>query len=235
MCLILVASRVHPQFPLIVAANRDEFHARASESAGFWKDRPQILAGRDREAGGTWLGVSRGGRFASVTNYRGGRDPNAAESRGVLVTRFLEGSASARDYVADLMRRASGYSGFNLLADDGQELWWCTNRDGGSRRLERGIYGLGNLLLDTPEVAEPKKRFGDSVAPGPAIEPLFTVLAASQIVAPEYGTRCSTIVLKGTDDRIQFAERPFEASGAAGVTVRHEFNQNRDGPHFHDA
>ncbi len=223
MCLILVASRMQPGFPLVIAANRDEFHARASEPAGFWKDRPAILAGRDLEAGGTWLGVARGGRFASVTNYRGGRDPNAAESRGVLVTRFLEGDISAREYVADLMRRAASYSGFNLLVDDGTDLWWCSNRDGGSRRLEPGIYGLGNLLLDTPEVSEPKRRFRESVEPGPALEPLFSVLAASKIVAPEYGTRCSTIVLWGNDGRVQFAERPFDPSGGDGVTVRHEF------------
>ena len=223
MCLILVASRVHPDFPLIVAANRDEFHARASEPSGFWKDQPGILAGRDLEAGGTWLGVSRAGRFASVTNYRGGRDPNALESRGALVTRFLEGSTSAREYVADVARRGSTYSGFNLFADDGTELWWCSNRDGGVRLLDKGVYGLGNFLLDTPEVTQPKQRFAESIEPGPAIEPLFTVLAGSKIIASEYGTRCSTIVLKGADSRLQFAERPFDPSGAGGVTVRHEF------------
>lgn len=223
MCLILVASRVHPDFPLIVAANRDEFHARASQSAGFWKDRPEILAGRDLEAGGTWLGVSRSGRFASVTNYRGGRDPNALESRGALVTRFLEGSISSSECVKHLAGRGASYSGFNFLADDGNELWWCSNRDGRAHRLDAGIYGLGNLLLDTPEVEGPKQRFAGAVEPGPAIEPLFTVLAASKIVAPEYGTRCSTIVLVGSDGRLQFAERPFDPSGADGVTVRHEF------------
>ena len=223
MCLILVASRVHPGFPLIVAANRDEFHARASEAAGFWKDRQEILAGRDLEAGGTWLGVSRNGRFASVTNYRGGRDANALESRGVLVTRFLEGKASSKEYVEQLAARGASYSGFNFLADDGNELWWCSNRDNSPRRLDAGIYGLGNLLLDTPEVGQPKARFVQAVEPGPAIEPLFTVLSASRITAPEYGTRCSTIVLEGSDGRVQFAERPFDASGAEGVTVRYEF------------
>jgi uncharacterized protein with NRDE domain len=225
MCLILVAARVHPDFPLVVAANRDEFHSRASEPSGFWKDRPGILAGRDLEAGGTWLGVSRSGRFASVTNYRGGRDPNALESRGALVTRFLESEIPARDYVRDVASRGAAYSGFNLFADDGKELWWCSNRDGTARELKPGIYGLGNLLLDTPEVTEPKQRFAESVGPGPAIEPLFTVLAKSKIIAPEYGTRCSSVVLKGTDGRIQFAERPFEPSGAEGTTTRYEFIQ----------
>ena len=223
MCLILVAARVHPGFPLIVAANRDEYHARPSETAGFWKERPGILAGRDLQAGGSWMGVSRNGRFAAVTNYRGGRDANALESRGALVTRFLEGTVSARDYVSDVARRGTTYSGFNLFADDGSELWWCSNRDGAPRRLQGGIYGLGNFLLDTPEVAEPKARFADCVEPGPAIEPLFTVLAKAKIIAREYGTRCSTVMLKGEDGRLQFAERPFDAAGADGVTARYEF------------
>jgi uncharacterized protein with NRDE domain len=223
MCLILVASRVHADFPLIIAANRDEFHSRASEPAVFWKDRPEILAGRDLEAGGTWLGVSRTGRFASVTNYRGGRDPNALESRGALVTRFLEGTGSAREYAADVARRGSTYSGFNLFVDDGTELWWCSNRDGAARLLDKGVYALGNLLLDTPEVAQPRERFAESIEPGPAIEPLFSVLAGCKIIAPEYGTRCSTVLLRGGDGRLQFAERPFDPSGADGVTVRHEF------------
>ena len=225
MCLILVASRVHPDFPLVIAANRDEFHARPAEAVAFWQDKPGILAGRDLEAGGTWLGVSRSGRFSSVTNYRGGRDPNAAESRGALVTRFLEGGMPAGEYIREVASRGASYSGFNLFADDGNELWWCSNRDGNARQLAPGIYGLGNLLLDTPEVTEPKQRFADSVQSGPAIEPLFTVLSRSKIVAPEYGTRCSTIVLKGSDNRMQFAERPFEPSGADGVTTRYEFTK----------
>ena len=223
MCLILVAARLQPGFPLIVAANRDEYHARPSEGAGFWKDRPRILAGRDLEAGGSWMGVSRNGRFAAVTNYRGGRDANALESRGALVTRFLEGTASARAYVGNVAQRGSTYSGFNLFADDGSELWWCSNRDGSPRHLQGGIYGLGNFLLDTPELAESKTRFSQSVEPGPAIEPLFTVLASAKVIAPEYGTRCSTIVLKDDDGRLQFAERPFDAAGAEGVTARYEF------------
>ena len=222
MCLILVAVGVHPDFPLIVAANRDEYHARPSEAAAFWKDAPGILAGRDLEAGGTWMGVSRNGRFAAVTNYRGGRDANAVESRGVLVSRFLAGSASAQDYVREVALRGRDYSGFNVLADDAAELWWCSNWNGEPRRLDPGIYGLGNFLLDSPEVVEPKKQFAHSIEPGPAIEPLFTVLAASKIIAPEYGTRCSTVLLRSRDGRLQFAERPFDASGAEGVTTRYE-------------
>src|SRR6185295_11671730 len=94
MCLIVLGWRVHAEHPLIVAANRDEFHARPAAPAAFWEDHPGILAGRDLEAGGTWMGGSRSGRFAAVTNYRGGRDPSAKVSRGALVTGFLLGSDS---------------------------------------------------------------------------------------------------------------------------------------------
>src|SRR3954464_3517159 len=115
MCLIVLAWHAHPRFPLVVAANRDEFHGRKAAPAAFWRDRPEILAGRDLQAMGTWMGVTRHGRFAAVTNYRGAREPSAAESRGALVTSFLAGTASAADYMADVAVRASRYSGFNLL------------------------------------------------------------------------------------------------------------------------
>jgi len=223
MCLILLAWRAHARHPLVVAANRDEFHARSADRAGFWSDAPEILAGRDLEAGGTWMGVSRNGRFAAVTNYRGGRDANAVESRGVLVTRFLAGDETPANYVAGLAGRLGGYSGFNLLACDGRELWWLSNRDGGSRRLEPGIYGLGNFLLDTPEVDEPKARFSRTLETAAAIEPLFSVLAGSRIVAPQYGTRCSTILVAGKAGAAIYAERAFDAAGAPGETVRYEF------------
>ncbi len=227
MCLIVLAWRAHPSFPLVVAANRDEFHARAAARAGFWKDHPSILAGRDLEAGGTWMGVSRSGKFAAVTNYRGGRDANAKESRGALVTRFLLSDSSSKAFVEKTEKTRSGYSGFNLLVADRDELWWLANRDGGSRRLEAGIYGLGNFFLDTPEVDEPRRRFSAAIEPAPSIEPLFTVLAASRIVAPEYGTRCATVLLGGTDGIVRFAERAFDAKGSEGETVRCEFRAAR--------
>ena len=222
MCLILVAARAHPDFPLIVAANREEFHARPAARAAFWKDHPGILAGRDLQAMGTWMGVSRSGRFAAVTNYRGGRDANAVESRGLLVTRFLDNGMSAGAYVTGVARRGGDYSGFNLLAEDGDELWWCANRGGEPRRLETGIYGLGNFLLDTPEVSENKAELARSIESAPSIEPLFGVLAAAKIVAPEYGTRCSTVLIRGGDGRLQFAERAYDAAGAELDTVRYE-------------
>src|SRR5437764_14624137 len=198
MCLIVVGWQAHKDYPLIVAANRDEFHARPAAPAAFWRDQPGILAGRDLQAMGTWMGVSRRGRFAAVTNYRGAREPSAAESRGALVSGFLAGTATAAAYLADVAARASRYSGFNLLACDRQELWWMSNRDGAPRRLEPGYYALGNLLLDSPDVQPLKQRIADTP---PAAEPYFTVLATAKIVNPEYGTRCSTVLLDTGNER----------------------------------
>ncbi len=217
MCLILVAWKLRARFPLVVAANRDEFHGRPAARAEFWNDRPEVLAGRDLQAGGSWMGVSRGGRFAAVTNYRGATEPGAAESRGALVTRYLEGVG-----VPELAQRKSSYSGFNLLASDGAELWWLSNRDGGPRRLEPGCYGLGNLLLDAAEVEEHKQRFQDCPV---SVEPLFGVLAQAKIVDERYGTRCSSVLMLGEEAR--FAERAFALDGGEEATLRYEFSTRR--------
>jgi uncharacterized protein with NRDE domain len=217
MCLIVLAWRRHPGYPLIVAANRDEFHGRAAAAAAFWADKPMILAGRDLEAKGTWMGVARNGRFAAVTNYRGATEPRAAESRGALVTRFLGGNEKPETYLKSI--QATQYSGFNLLVAD-QELWSMSNRDGPPRRLEPGIYGLGNTLLEAAAVAEPKARF--TAVLGPALEPLFGVLAKSKIVNERYGTRCSTILIKGKE-KTRYAERSFSPDGADQETVHYEF------------
>jgi len=219
MCLIVLAWRAHPEFPLIVAANRDEFHARPAAPAAFWEDHPALLAGRDLEARGTWMGVSRTRKFAAVTNYRGAKEPRAVESRGALVSRFLSNGARPGEYIESL--KASLYSGFNLLATDGAELWWTSNRDGAPRRLDPGIYGLGNTLLDAPEVDGIKKAFAAELSPAPAVESLFGLLETAKIVHPEYGTRCSTVLLGGKGTR--YAERSFAADGSAGETVHYDF------------
>ena len=220
MCLIVLAWRVLPSLPLVVAANRDEFHARPAAAAGFWSDSPAILAGRDLQAGGTWMGVSRSGQFAAVTNYRGAHEAAAAESRGALVRGFLGETASPAGYVADVASRAARYSGFNLLACDRKELWWMSNRDGAPRSLEPGYYALGNLLLDSPDVQPLKARFAGIVA---AVEPLFSLLGESRIVHPEYGTRCSTVLLdSGT--QLRYAERSFLPDGSEGETHHYRYS-----------
>jgi uncharacterized protein with NRDE domain len=217
MCLILLAWRISREHPLIVAANRDEFHARPAAPAMFWKEHPGILAGRDLEARGTWMGISRGGKFAAVTNYRGAREPRAVESRGALVTTFLANGQAPAQYIGGIQKKADSYSGFNLLVSDASELWWISNRGGEPRRLEPGIYGLGNLLLDSADVEPSKRRFADALESGAAVEPLFTVLSDARIVDPLYGTRCSTVFFGR-----RYAERSFSADGAEQETVHYQ-------------
>lgn len=217
MCLILLAWRVPGRDALVVAANRDEFHARPAAPAAFWDDQPTILAGRDLEARGTWMGISRGGKFAAVTNYRGGTEPRAAHSRGALVTGFLSGGETAGAYIESVIAKSGSYSGFNLIASDGAELWWLSNRDGSPRRLEPGIYGLGNALLDSPDVEPRKRRFHEALRSGAAVEPLFSVLAEARIVDPVYGTRCSTVFFGR-----RYVERSFAPDGTEQDTLHYE-------------
>ena len=222
MCLILAAWRAVEGVPLVVAAKRDEFHPRPPPPAQLLEDKNPILSGRDLQAMGTWMGVARNGRFAAVTNYRGAREPSAPHSRGALVTGFLNSTKPAGAYVSGLDKHE--YSGFNLLAYDSTELWWLSNRDGAPRPLEPGIYGLGNLLLDSPEVEPAKARFREAISPAPAVESLFGTLAAARIVDPVYGTRCSTgLILKETS--VRYAERAFAPDGEAGETLHFEFKR----------
>ena len=222
MCLIVLGWQARPDLALAVAANRDEFHSRPSSAAAYWDDHPQVLAGRDLQASGTWMGVSRSGRFAAVTNYRGGTEPSAAESRGAIVTRFLLGAQPAGEFLAGVEKKQAAYSGFNLLACDGSELWSMSNRDGAPRRLEPGIYGLGNTLLDAPEVDVIKASLRAALAASPGVEPLFSLLAGARIVNPQYGTRCSTVLLK-SGAATEYAERGFAPDGAELDTVRYLF------------
>lgn len=151
MCLILIAYRYHPRYPLLVAANRDEFHDRPTAPLGFWEDIPQIVAGRDLKEGGAWMGIDRTGRFAAITNYR---DPSRvlpdAPSRGHLVSDFLRSAEPARVYLDRLASKASAYNGFNLVLGDAGGLFYYSNRGGELRALAPGLYGLSNHLLDTP-------------------------------------------------------------------------------------
>ena len=151
MCLILVAWRVHPDYPLVVAANRDEFFARPAAEAAWWKDAKNVFAGRDLEAGGTWLGLGRDGRFAGLTNFRDPpRNRNDAPSRGALVADFLTGNESTAAALARLQAQGPRYNAFNLFVSDGDSLGIYESASGSARILEPGIYALSNHLLDTP-------------------------------------------------------------------------------------
>ncbi|MBP6096313.1 MAG: NRDE family protein [Methyloversatilis sp.] len=154
MCLIALGWKTRPDCPLLVIANRDEFHRRATEPLAFWADAPDVLAGRDLESGGTWMGVTRSGRFAALTNYR---DPSTqrsdARSRGLLVSGFLTSDACAADYGEAVRAQAHHCNGFNLLLCDGNTLFWVGYRgrgDAQTRELEPGVHALSNHLPGTP-------------------------------------------------------------------------------------
>ncbi len=151
MCLILFGLRSHPQYPLIVAANRDEFYARPSQGAHFWSDHPDVLAGRDVQAGGTWLGVNRSGLFSAVTNYRQGDTPqDRTGSRGELTLEFLSNSNPKTSYAEQLKKNQHRYNGFNLLTGGPDRLDYYSNKGQQQLNLASGIYGLSNALLNDP-------------------------------------------------------------------------------------
>lgn len=248
MCLIVVAFNAHPDYPLIIAGNRDEFHSRPSREAHWWPDRSDIVGGRDLLAGGTWLALHRGGRFAAVTNFRDAEQKSAKlRSRGHLVTGFLEHESRPQDYLKTIGE--SEYAGFNLLAADRGQLGYLSNRGGGLRDLPVGIYGLSNATLDTPwEKVERTKAallalidadtinatsllrlLGDREK-GPIDQaesgrlPFATAhaITAPFIVLPDYGTRCSSIVIADSEGQWRFIERRFDPTGR--VTGESQFS-----------
>lgn len=257
MCLIVIAFRQHPRYPLLVAANRDEFFERPTERADFWEPDRQILAGRDLLAGGTWLGVRRDGRFAAVTNFRDARpEKPGAPSRGRLVSGFLSTEASAPQFLDALTARMDAYNGFNLVAGSPAALWYLSNRAGTVVELSAGFYGLSNHLLDSawPKVETAKaacRTILEQSGQQLDIEALFTVMAAShsypdealpdtgvgleleRLLAPifiksgDYGTRSSTIWLVERDGRSLFAERRFDARARETGRTQFEFELSR--------
>lgn len=151
MCLILFAKNAHPKYKLVLASNRDEFLKRPSQVSHFWEEYPKILAGKDKIGGGTWLGITKTGKFAALTNFR---DPDNiksnAPSRGDLVMDFLKQEISAKDYLEKIKKKAEQYNGFNLLVGTVDELYWYSNYGGAIEKVSDGVHGLCNHLLDTP-------------------------------------------------------------------------------------
>ncbi len=253
MCLLVLAWRLHPRYRLVVAGNRDEFHDRAAAPIQWWTDEPSVLAGRDLQAGGTWMGVSRTGRFGVVTNFRQAeaRPAQGAPSRGHLVPGFLRSGDPPGRYVEALAGAASEYAGFNLLVGDDDELHYLSNvTDPGGRALSPGVYGLSNHRLDEPwpklvrtrerfatilaeENPEPGRLFealadatpDDSGDPSPDDLPadLERALSAPFVRHERYGTRCSTVTLIGTNGRAVVQERRFDARGTQTGATRIEF------------
>jgi uncharacterized protein with NRDE domain len=194
MCLILIAWQTHSEFPLIVAANRDEFYARRTRPASWWGQAVSLLAGRDEEAGGTWLGINRRGRFAVVTNVRAPNERNPhATSRGLLVLSALQTSQSMREWFDECVSRAHSFNGFNLVVAEpvpvasrgpGSDMVYLSNRlDDGPRRLQPGIYGLSNAFLDTPwpKVTRAVTAFSCQIAQRVSTENLLRLMADREV------------------------------------------------------
>ena len=184
MCVIFLSYKQNPTYPLILLANRDEFYDRPTEKAHNWKEYPEILAGKDKVSNGTWLGITSGGKYSAVTNYRDPNQNKGVISRGDLVADFLKSDIPPRDYLLEVQANADKYSGFNLLVGelnaDRSELHYFSNRQNRIRDLQPGLYGLSNHLLDTPwwKVEKGKARLSELIKdPNLRKEPLFEILS----------------------------------------------------------
>jgi uncharacterized protein with NRDE domain len=255
MCLLVLAWQVHPRYRLVVAANRDEFHARPAAALARWAAPDEILAGRDLQAGGAWLGLDRARRFGVVTNFRELQRPKPeAPSRGELIPAYLRGPQPPQQYLNSLAARAADYSGFNLLLADHDSLWYgCNRATAFARALPPGVYGLSNEFLDTPwpKLTRVRRAFEAWLAtPGADVAGLFAmledrqrcgddaqlpntglsrewerVLSAPFVLNADYGTRCSSVVLLGEGGQLFLAERRFNSQGE--TTGETEFALNR--------
>lgn len=240
MCLISVAFKVHPQYPVILIANRDETYSRPSRQGQFWVEEgyPDILAGKDLEAGGTWLGVHKEGKWAALTNYRSIENIKAnAPSRGELVLDFLKQEMSAKTYLDQIKEKGNTYSGFNLLVGDAEEVFHYSNISDAVTQLTPGIHGLSNALLNTPwpklqranrrlqtvikneevptedlfDILKDSTQAEESQLPETGL-PLALEKAVSSIfiTSENYGTRCSTVFLMQKNGRKEFYERTYD-------------------------
>ncbi len=243
MCLITFAYNQHPEYPLIMVANRDEFYARPTLNMDYWKDHNDILAGIDLEQNGTWLGINKAGKFTAVTNFReGGNKDTGLKSRGHLTRHFLTQEISAKAYLEELQTSGAQFGGFNLLLGDHSGLYYSSNKGAKTRRLQPGLYALSNAHLDTrwPKVLQAKQHLQALLHSDISIDALATVLSSTQpaedkdlpdtgislewekqlsscfINTEGYGTRATTILLQNTEGVIQLVELRFDQSGESG-------------------
>jgi uncharacterized protein with NRDE domain len=240
MCLIVFANKILDDYKLIFAANRDEFYNRPSEQAEFWNEYPDLLAGKDLQAGGTWMGITKQGRFAAITNFRDLKNHrNDAPSRGNLTLDFLIDNISPEEYYNKLKPTLNDFNGFNLILGSVDELFYFSNKTVGLKKLESGVYGISNAVLDTswPKVEKSKKNLKhlieqknihpweilnllddtslakDEELPdtGVGLE-LERMLSSIFIKSEKYGTRSSTIVTVDTDNNVRLVEKTYFAN-----------------------
>lgn len=253
MCLILFANNAHPNYKLIIAANRDEFYKRETESAKFWEENQNILAGRDLEGGGTWLGVTKTGKIAMLTNYRDiANIIQNAPTRGKLINDFLNEKVNSKTYLDQIENSDSEYNGFNLIVGDRDKLCYLSNYKKGINEISSGIHGLSNHLLDTPwfKVEKGKNIFSKYINSNREISPvkLFDILYNDEkarlnnlpktglpldkerqissmfIKSPDYGSRCSTVVLIDRYDNLTFVERTYNTTDYTFSDVSYTFS-----------
>jgi len=250
MCLILFSWKNHPNYTLVLAANRDEFYNRPTKRAEFWEDHIEILAGRDEKAGGTWMGITKSGRIAALTNYRDPQniDSNAA-SRGQLTTNFLSGTDSPEQYLRKLKNSSTHYNGFNLMVGDENSLFHYNNVNHNINEVKPGTYGLSNgffqeswpkikigrdglesimkqeniSIQDLLNLLDNRQQAKDSELPKTGI-PLDweRALSALFIEKDDYGTRCSTIIMIDRERKISFTEKTYGVGGQEASEVNFE-------------
>lgn len=243
MCLIVFALNSHADFPLLMAANRDEFHDRPTRAAGFWPEAPQLLAGRDEQSGGSWLGITRSGRLAAITNVRGSVTPAHARSRGLLVRDFLLGEHTPEVFLDQCRQQRTQYAGFNLLLGClPGPLWVYNSRDDDIATLRDGDHGLSNDRIDSPwpKAERSRQRLRALCDAGEAPERLLDLLrdnapaedqllpdtgiglAQERLLSPpfirsaNYGTRASTVLAVNRRGDVCFLEQSFDANGPQG-------------------
>ena len=237
MCLLLIAKGIHTNYKIIIAANRDEFYDRPTMRAHFWNDSPSILAGKDMQAGGTWLGITKTGRISAITNFREGlQQKDNAPTRGLLPTDYLRGKINPLDYLNIVKQKANNYNGFNLILGDVENLYYFSNMQNSIEKLENGIYGLSNGLLNSnwPKIVESKIKFENVIRTNNfSAEELFNILndrsiakddylpntgvdlnierilSAVFIKTEKYGKRCSTVMTIERDNKVNIIERTF--------------------------
>jgi uncharacterized protein with NRDE domain len=250
MCLILFAYRQHVDYPFIVIANRDEYYARPARDAHWWDDA-DIFAGRDLEAGGTWLGINQHGHFAAVTNVRepGGMSPGKV-SRGELTRNYLSANQPAEEYLQQLSAHDQDYAGFNLVLADRQGMWFYSNRDHGIHQIEPGIYGISNGGFDEPwpklssgkselsalltgsidsaqlmEILTDHEIAEDHELPATGVSLDIERLLSSRFIrSPDYGTRACTVVTIDADQQVSFNEQNFADAEHSAELVQETFN-----------
>ena len=248
MCLILFGYKISRKYPLILAANRDEFYQRPTDRMHFWQSNPSILAGKDLDQGGTWFGVNKNGTFAALTNYR---DPAAikqnAPSRGEIIIDFLESKKPSETYFNAVKKKADLYNGFNLIFGSKEELFWFSNLKNTIEKISPGIHGLSNRFLDTPwpKVASGKRALEQVINENISSESLFSILTDQsipddsllphtgveleweRILSPLfiqsdiYGTRSSTVMLMDKDSNIEITERTYDPENNLKYSDRH--------------